>query len=283
MRDFFNKFNCVIFGCNEQASAVAVNLKKTGFPVIMVARESENVLRRKLSFKDALMSGKKTINNITANTVSEDAHYYKFSEDSVYYKKFFNQIKMLQKDNEFPLLSLMEYSIYQQSIKPQVLIHTLMENQNLPDIEMAEQVISLNPAAVPGLNCHLYIESAVTEKLGELYWESTAEKKNADVFEDTYIIKAKKEGAFVSHVIIGDIVKKNRLLADIKGEEIISAVAGKIIGLRHSGEIVGKNEPIIEIDENIESVKDKEYSLKKRYLSMAVLQGILFSLKNSKF
>ncbi|MCK5076717.1 MAG: hypothetical protein KAR38_10085 [Calditrichia bacterium] len=285
MLDFFKNYDCIIIGSGVLASAIAINLIKSGFPVIMVAKESEIVLRRKLSFKDAILVGKKTIGNITASAIGEDIYHYNTPEETVYHKKLFDQILLLQKGNAFPLLSLIEFSIYKKNKIPKVVIHTLMDKEFKPDIEMADLVISLNPSAIPGINCHLYIESSFAGNLGDFYWEGIPKRKFKDeeCVDKIKLLKAEFEGVFVSQVEIGETIKKNFIIGNINNKDILSPASGKIIGLRHSGEIIGKDDPVIEIDTNKESNRDKEFSLKYRYLSMAVLQGILISIKNKGF
>ena len=284
MNDFFKNYPCIILGCNVLASAVAINLKKSGFPVIMVARESEIVLRRKLSFRDTLLAGRKTINNVTGIAVSEDIYHCAKPEDSLYHQKLLDQVDLLQKHSAFPVLSLIEFTLYKQYRYPDIFIHTMTNVKEEPDLDMGKLVISLHPEAVPGVNCHLFVESSLSGDFGEFYWKSKPELKSAGkVCQDKiHQLQAEHEGVFITERGIGEIIEQRSRIGKIDIHEVRSPVAGKIIGLRHSGEIIGQADPIAEIDTNTKSINDSMFSFQDRYLSMAVLQAILFSIRNNK-
>ncbi len=283
MKKLLSKYTCYIIGSDEIASVIAITLKRAGFYVIMVAGESDLALRRNLAFKDALLAGKKRVDDITAVSLNAEVYHIENNEPEWLEKNIKKSLELLQKKSEFPLLSLMEYSLIKKIKPPIILIDAASNKDYLPDKDSADLVISLNPASVPGINCHLYVETGQGDSLGGIYTAETA-MKNHNAAGQTYsekTVKADWEGVFAANVNIGEKVNKGKRLGKIAGKEIISPYEGIVIGARHSGEIIGHNEPVLLIDEDLHSNKHIRFDLGEKCVGLSVLNALMISFNNN--
>ncbi len=209
----------LIRGGGDLATGVAARLHRAGFNILITELSQPMVVRRTVSFAEAVFSGKMKVEEISAQRV--DVY------DEIKTVHDASQIAVLVDPN---LNKLPKY-------KPAVLVDARMTKRP-PEIgiEAAEIVIGLGPGFSAGDNCHVVIETMRGHTLGRVIWQGKA-LANTGIpdavggMSSERVLRSPKSGKIKTFTKIAQHIEKSELIAEVDGLPILSPFKGVLRGL----------------------------------------------------
>ena len=259
----------VIRGAGDLATGIAVRLVRSGFPVVCLETAEPTVIRRSVSFAQAVFDGEtavETVRAVRADTV--EATY------------------AILERGEVPVLVDPEVRSVD-VLKPAVLIDAIIAKKNLGTHRgMAPITIALGPGFVAGDDVDAVIETNRGHSLGRVILAGAAEE-NTGVpgtiggQSARRVVRAPAEGVFSSSVAIGDLVEEGDTLGAVGDTPVVSPLSGVVRGLLANGIAVTPGFKIGDVDPRGASVDWKTISDKARAIAGGVLEAMLH-LSNSR-
>ncbi len=259
--------NCliVIKGAGDLASGVAYRLKRSGFPLIMAELPTPLLVRRAVSFGEAVYNGEMTVEGISARRVAT-----------------LEEARQLAESDLIPVLVDPDATVVS-SLKPQVLVDAIIAKVNTgTTIDDAPLVIALGPGFTGGQDCHAVIETNRGHWLGRIIYEGQAEantKTPGQVKGYTVdrVLRAPAGGHVIPLAKIGDLVKQGQLIATLDGYKIEAPFEGVLRGLIHTNAAVTNGFKIGDLDPR--GTPQHCFTLSDKSLAIAggVLETILAS------
>jgi xanthine dehydrogenase accessory factor len=183
------------------------------------------VVRRYVSFAEAVYAGKCQVEGVTAVLASDLEQAFEIISAG--------NIPVLV-DPEAGILSELRRNEAQQ-----VLVDARMTKQpSETSMTSASLVIGLGPGCVAGQNCHAVIETIRGHQLGRVIWEGETEA-DTGVPEmvlkqgNARVLRAPVQGIVQIHAQIGDHVEAGQVVAEVDGIPVTTPFAGVIRGLIH--------------------------------------------------
>ena len=167
------------------------------------------------------------------------------------------------------------------ALLPEVVVDAILAKRNLgTKITDAPVVIALGPGFTAGVDCHAVIETMRGHDLGRVIQTGAAEPNtgipgNISGFTTERVLRAPKDGTFREIRHIGDIVVKNDPVAQIDEEMILAPLSGVIRGLLPSGTPVHAGMKSGDIDPRPVQSHCFTVSDKARAIGGGVLEAIL--------
>jgi xanthine dehydrogenase accessory factor len=230
------EFKVVVRGAGEMASGVIHRLYNNGFNVIALEIPEPSCVRRLVCFAEAVYEDEITIGSVKGQSVRN-----------------INEAEELLGKNIVPILVDPEAHILNY-MKCKILIDGRMLKSGM-DIsrEMAELVIGLGPGFVPGINCHMAIETNRGNNLGRVLTDSSPEEDTGipapiDGVTTERVFRAPASGMMTGKYEIGDFVNKDDIIAEIGNTPVKSEISGVLRGICRSGLRVVKDQKIGDID-----------------------------------
>ena len=253
----------IIKGAGDIASGIALRLFHCGYKIIMTDLPRPTCIRRTVSFCQAIIDSKVTIEDITAEFAEDPQKAFEIVENG--------HIAVLA-DEECKILK---------SIKPDVLVDAILAKKNTgTSITDAPIVIGVGPGFTAGKDCHFVVETKRGHTLGRVIEKGSAIPNtgvpgNIEGFTWERLIKAPKAGIFVQKAQIGDIVKKGDIVGFVDDEPVPALIDGVLRGILPTGTHVYEGMKSGDVDprgnvENCCTVSDKALSV-----AGGVLEAIL--------
>lgn len=230
----------VMRGGGDLATGVALRLHRVGFPVLILELPQPLVVRRTVSFAEAVFEGAWTVEGVTGRLVSAD------------------QLQSVLEAGEIPVLVDPKASVLANAfiISPEktiVIDARLLKREPEPLPIRPLLYIGLGPGFTAGINCDVVIETRRSHTLGRVYWEGATQMDSGQPEGDPQrVLRAPAEGSLVTHASIGDHVEQGQLLAEMQTSEgsqpIVSPLAGILRGLLHAGVNVPQRMKIGDVD-----------------------------------
>lgn len=266
----------LIYGGNELASAIAVKCFNSGFNTAMYVNNDEVFLRHNLCFGDAIHHNIKTIENVTAETISEDL--IQTDQDIAYLENMSNAVRHIIKDRKIPVLHQLPFGDALKIIEPGVIINALY--YPLPDHEHSGKVIGLHPHHLPGKDCYLAIESRLSYRLGEIYHPQNQlildDKPELQFFKDPFAVcNTPIEGVWLAQKEIGEKIEFNETLGKIDDVEIRSPYNGQLWGIVHSGKFYSAKSPVARIYLGLTTENFRYFGFYENAIAGGVLEAVL--------
>jgi xanthine dehydrogenase accessory factor len=257
----------LIRGAGDLASGVGLRLAHCGFKILMTELEQPLVVRRSVSFAEAIYTETIQIEDIKGIRINS-----------------LEVVKVCWDQGAVPVLpdpAEGVIGIYQ----PDILIDARMLKRDLVnDLSMANLIIGLGPGFIAGKNCHAFVETKRGPFLGRVYWQGEAEKDtgipevvNGHSFER--VLWTPVKGVFHAFHQIGDIVEEGDVIGDVDGVPIQSPFKGIIRGLIYPGIAVDANLKIGDIDPRCDPQLVSFVSDKALAIGGGVLEAIFSRLK----
>jgi xanthine dehydrogenase accessory factor len=230
----------LIRGGGDLASGVALRLYRAGLRLIITELPEPLVVRRTVSFAEAVYAGHCQVEGVTAILAGDLEQAFKIISAG--------HIPVLVDPDASRLSELRMLQV------PLVLVDARMTKLPLETtLASASLVIGLGPGCVAGQNCHAVIETNRGHQLGRVIWEGATE---ADTGEPdavlrqgaSRVLRAHLQGLIQTRVQIGDHVKSGQVIAEIDGTPVVAPFAGVIRGLIHPGLPVLKGLKIGDVD-----------------------------------
>ncbi len=231
-----NEYKILIRGGGDLASGVAARLHRAGFKVLVTELAQPLVVRRKVSFAEAVHAGELLVEDIRAVRVAEAG-----------------EIAAVQQAGAIPVMVDPDLSALE-SYVPHVLVDARMiKRPPETDLDTAPLVIGLGPGFTAGVDCHAIIETIRGHTLGRVIWEGQA-LPNTGIPDSVLgkteerVLRAPADGPLVSFAEIGEVLKAGDLIAQVAGEDVRAPFDGALRGLVHAGLVVHEGMKIGDLD-----------------------------------
>jgi xanthine dehydrogenase accessory factor len=265
-----NPLTVVIRGGGDLASGVAHRLHRCGVRVLILEVKEPLVVRRTVSFAQAVIDGSCELEGVRAVRVNE-----------------VNDIADVWRQQAIPVLVDPDMHCLP-AVAPDGLVDaTLAKRDTGIRVGMAPITIALGPGFEAGVHADVVIETNRGHYLGRLIFQGFAETDTGTPapvkgFGRERVLRSSCEGV-VTHVRdIGDTVKTGDVICRVGGEEIKAPFDGVIRGLIMQGRNVLPGLKIGDVDPR--PVHDYCYTIsdKARSLGGSVLEALLYLHKGSE-
>ncbi len=258
-------------GAGDLASGVMHRLTRSGFAVMATELAEPTVVRRTVSFAEAVMQESMTVEGVTARgAASLDAIKSIIARGMI----------AIAVDPDGTML---------RALRPTVLVEATLSKQNTGvTMHDAPIVIALGPGYEAGKDVHAVIETNRGHNLGRVYLAGCAEA-NTGVpgaiggYASERLLKAPAAGICCGVRQIGDLVQAGETVAVIKtrggnDEPVVAAIRGILRGLLRDGLHVSEGMKVGDIDPRAAREHCFTISDKSRAVAGGVLEAILYFL-----
>lgn len=252
-------------GAGDLASGVAVRLHRSGFKVILLELPEPLVVRRKVSFAEAVFEKQVEVEGITAR-LAENLDQALGELDK-------GRLPVII-DLEAKTLSELRL---RQADAPIILVDGRMTKKppgHRPGA--ATMVIGLGPGFTAGLDCDAVIETNRGHHMGRVLWQGSAEQdtgipENVLVRGAERVIRAPADGVLSARVEIGDQIEAGQVIAEVSGLPVYAPFRGVMRGLLHPAMQVKEGMKIGDLDPR----NDPRYCYLVSEKALAVGGGVL--------
>jgi len=213
----------IVRGGGDLASGVAVCLHEAGYGVVITELAQPLVVRRQVSFAEAVYEGICEVEGIIGRKVERTTQ----ALDAI----AAGEIAVLV-DPDCQCL---------ENLEPFAIVDGRMLKHEMPaEIAQRWRVIGLGPGFTAGMNCWVAIETNRGSDLGKILHEGSPEPDTGHPakvmgYSLERVIYAHRDGRFKALVEIGDPVVVGQIIAEVEGEPILSQISGIVRGLLRDG------------------------------------------------
>jgi xanthine dehydrogenase accessory factor len=264
----------LIRGGGDLASGVALRLFHSGFPVVITELSQPLMVRRTVSFGEAVYQGQTQVEDVTAVLVDD--------------VQTARQIACAQgADRRIPVLIDADAHC-RLMLHPDILIDAIIAKHNLGTTKNdAPLVIALGPGFRAGVDCHVVIETNRGHNLGRPLYQGTAEPDTGvpgsiNGKTNERLLRAPVAGIIENRAPIGDRVVVGQVVAVIEGQEIRAEIDGVLRGLIRSGVWVSAHCKIGDVDPRAEPDHCYLVSDKSLAIGGGVLEAMMVFLTGMK-
>jgi xanthine dehydrogenase accessory factor len=256
-------FIILIKGAGDLASGVAVRLHRCGFRLAMTEISHPLMVRRTVSFGEAVYEGQVQVEGIQAVRVNDS-----------------RQARQAIADGKIPILIDRE-SVCRNELRPAVLVDAIMAKRNTgTQIDDAPSVVALGPGFTAGVDCHAVVETNRGHSLGRVINLGCAEADTGQPGEiggktSERLLRAPVSGLVEAQASIGDRVTDGQILARVGDEVVRAQTSGVLRGMIHSGVRVAAGTKIGDVDPRAEHAHCYQVSDKSLAIAGGVLEAIL--------
>ncbi|HEY8892160.1 MAG TPA: selenium-dependent molybdenum cofactor biosynthesis protein YqeB [Clostridium sp.] len=261
----------IVRGGGDLASATIQKLYRSGFRVLVLEVPEPTAIRRSVSFSEAIYESEVEIEGIRA------LHVYSISE-----------IENAWSNRKVPVIIDAEGK-YIKELNPKIVVDAIIAKKNMGTTkDMAGITIALGPGFSAGYDVDIVIETTRGHNLGRLIFNGEAAKNtgipgNIMGYSKERVIHSTSSGVMKNVLGIGDVVKKDEVIAYIGDNEVKATISGLLRGIIRSGSFVTKGFKIADIDPRAtENINCYTISDKARSIAGGVLEAILYLINKSK-
>ncbi len=255
--------NIIIRGGGDLGSGVAYRLHRVGWNVVITEIDKPLVLRRTVSFANAVYEKEAVVEGIIARSIISS-----------------KEIPDLINNQIIPVLISPEEYIFPEFLPDVIVDARLLKKFVAYPLDTLPMVIGLGPGFKVGSNCHVVIETNRGHYLGRAIWEgeamsdtgipgTVAQKSNERV------LRAPASGFIQSNITLGTFVKKGDILGSIDNKPILAPFDGCLRGLMHDGIYVKEGVKIGDLDPRLDHNLISFISEKALAIAGGVLEAIL--------
>jgi xanthine dehydrogenase accessory factor len=250
-------------GAGDLASGVAVRLFRCGFRLVMTEIAQPLMVRRTVSFGEAIYEREMQVEGIQAVRVDSSAE----AHEAIL-------------EGRIPILVDPE-AYCRRELFPAVLIDAVMAKHNTGTrIDDAPLVVALGPGFTAGVDCHAVVETNRGHNLGRVIYSGCAEPDTGQPGEiggksRERILRAPVPGAVQARAAIGERVREGQALAVVEGRAVLAQIPGVLRGMIRSGVRVGEGVKIGDVDPRAEVSHCYQVSDKALAIAGGVLEAIL--------
>lgn len=261
----------MIKGAGDLASGVAHRLANCGFPLVMLEIAQPTVIRRTISFAEAIYQQTHTVEGVTAKVAGSLTEVH----------------NILQGGEIAVLIDPQWQSI--QTLRPTVVIDAILAKKNLGTaLSDASIVIGLGPGFVAGQDVHAVIETNRGHYLGSVIYSGAAQPNTGipgeiGGYSSERVLRAPSAGIFQSHKGIGDLVQMDEVVASINNRPVSAPLSGVIRGMLHDGLFVKEGFKIGDIDPRDVQAHCFSISDKARSIGGGVLEALIHLLNKGDY
>jgi xanthine dehydrogenase accessory factor len=253
----------VIRGAGDIATGVALRLFRSGFPVVCLETDRPTVIRRTVSFAQAMYDGAVIVEGVTARRTD--------GLEDVY---------LALEEGQIPILADPECRSLE-TLKPAVLVDAIIAKKNLGTRrDMAPVTVALGPGFVAGRDVDAVVETNRGHTLGRVILDGAADPDTGvpgtiGGEAARRVVRASAAGVFTAEKAIGDLVGEGDVLGRIGDTAVVSPLTGLVRGLLADGLEVTAGFKIGDVDPRGGTVDWRTVSDKARAVAGGVLEAIL--------
>ncbi len=254
----------LIRGGGDLASGVAHRLRVTGHEVLIAELPQPLVVRRLVSFAEAIYTGEHCVEGVTARLVTDDTPF-----------------QDILREGHIPVIIDPQAEV-RHAFKPFAIIDARMTKKP-PELDLMNEnviVVGLGPGFIAGKNCHAVVETIRGHDLGRVILNGAAEP-NTEIPEavlkkqDQRVLRAPADGELVAHAQISDHLNPGDLIAEVNGNQVTAAFKGILRGLLKGGLVVQKGMKIGDLDPRDNPRYCTTISDKARAVAGGVLEALI--------
>jgi xanthine dehydrogenase accessory factor len=253
----------LVKGAGDLASGVAHRLHRCGFPVAMTEIAQPTVVRRPVSFAEAVFDGRHEVEGVFARVVGG-----------------LPEVKTTLERGEIPVL-IDPGAASALRLQPLVLVDAIIAKYNTGTrITDAPLVIGLGPGFIAGVDVHAAVETRRGHNLGRVILDGGAEPNTGIPgpiagYGLERLINAPEDGVFEPCVAIGILVKAGETLGQVGGCLVQTPIDGVLRGLIRGGVPVYRGQKMGDVDPRGRVEYCYTISDKARAIAGGVLETIL--------
>jgi xanthine dehydrogenase accessory factor len=253
----------LIKGAGDLATGVAVRLYRCGFKVVMTEIPNPLMVRRSVSFGEAVYATQVEVEGVLARLVSN-----------------ISDVHLSLGEGIVPVL-VDPQADCRAELLPIALVDAIMAKSNLDTrITDAPCVIALGPGFSAGVDCHAVIETNRGHSLGRVIYTCSAEPDTGqpgsiDGKTEERILRSPIQGMVEGKATIGDRLIEGQTVALVNGQPVKTQIAGILRGLIHSGIFVPAGTKIGDVDPRAEPAHCQQISDKAFAIAGGVLEALL--------
>lgn len=260
-----NKYRPIIFrGGGDLATATILKLHNSGYRVIALEIEKPTVIRRTVSFAQAMYDGEIEVEGVIAKKVDPT--------DLEKINKVLDEGHVVVcNDPQGSLIKILH---------PQIVIDGILAKKNVATkIDDAPLVIALGPGFNAKVDCDVVVETKRGHYLGRVIYEGSAIVNTgipgliSGVGADR-VIHSPCAGIWHSDKHIGDIVEKGEIIANVGNTQVPASISGKLRGLLQNDLSIPKGFKVADIDPRGEDTDHLTVTDKGRCIAGGVLEAI---------
>ncbi|MFA9464833.1 MAG: selenium-dependent molybdenum cofactor biosynthesis protein YqeB [Velocimicrobium sp.] len=252
----------LIKGAGDLATGIGIRLVRAGYDVLMTETSVPTTVRRYVAFSRAVYEKEALVEDRRAVLIEDEM-----------------QIEALQKRGIVPVV-VDETAGISEVYHPEVIVDAIIAKVNIgTKITEAPFVIGVGPGFEAKKDCHAVIETKRGHYLGTVLWEGSAIPNtgvpgNIGGYTTERIIRATAEGNFEPIAKIGELVKKDQVVAFSGSEPVYAQMEGIVRGMLQPGVHVVKGMKTGDIDARCEREHCYTVSDKARAIGGAVLEAV---------
>jgi xanthine dehydrogenase accessory factor len=253
----------LIKGAGDLATGVGLRLFRAGFAVVHTEVARPTMVRRTVSFAEAVYEGSYQVEELEAVLV-EGAEA---------------AAAVLGAGRRVPVLVDPEADC-REVLSPLVLVDAIVAKRNLGTARAdAPTVIALGPGFVAGQDCHAVVETMRGHTLGRVIWRGQALPNTGVPGEvggrgSERVLRAPDAGLLEHRASIGDRVSAGQAVAEVSGRPVLSALDGVLRGLARPGLAVHEGMKIGDVDPRAEAAHCFTVSDKALAIAGGVLEAV---------
>ncbi len=255
-----------IKGAGDLASGVAHRLFNCGFAIVMLEIPQPTVIRRTVSYAEAIFRGDYEVEGITAKLARSTS-----------------EVREISQEEKIAVIIDPEWSSLPE-LKPIAVIDAILAKKNLGTFKNeAPIVIGLGPGFSAGIDVHAVIETQRGHDLGKVIYKGSAAPNTGKPgiiggVSTERLLRAPLAGAFKSIKNIGDYVNEGDLVATVGEAPVRAEISGVLRGCLRDGIMVTKGFKIGDIDPR--DVREQCFTIsdKARSVGGAVLEALMHLL-----
>lgn len=226
----------LIKGAGDLATGTAHRLASCGFPIVMLEVPEPTVIRRTVSFAEAVFQREYPVEGITAKLADSSA-----------------EVEVIVNSGKIAILVDPQWSAVN-LLKPAAVIDAIIAKKNLgTSMSEAPVVIGLGPGFTAGVNVHAVVETQRGHYLGRVIYSGEAAPNTGTPgeiggYSTERLLRSPAEGIFHGVREIGDMVKPGELVAKVGEAPLYASIPGVLRGLLRSGLSVTKGFKVGDID-----------------------------------
>lgn len=250
----------LVRGGGDIASGCIYRLRRAGYPVIVNEVAIPTMIRRKVSYGNAVHQGEMALERLVARYVSLTEAQHMLEAEA----------------REIPVVTEPYRTVLEQ-IKPQIVVDAILAKRNLGTAnDDAALVIGCGPGFTAGLDVDVVIETMRGHTLGRCIYEgaalpNTGEPGNVGGFTKERVIHSPADGLFTARRHIGETVEAGEKIGFVDDVPVVAKIPGILRGVLKTGLMVTKGFKLADIDARCE--EQHCYSISDK--SLAVGGGVL--------
>jgi xanthine dehydrogenase accessory factor len=253
----------VVRGGGDLGSGIALRLFRSGFNVVVTEISMPVVLRRTVSFANAVYQKEMTVEDAKSRLVVG-----------------LEEIHELLNKKMIPVVIDPDLALVHELNFDALVDARMLKRFTEYDLTEKPVVIGVGPGFVAKENCHAVIESNRGHFLGRVIWSGAAQKDTGipgkiGSLDQERVIRSPNNGIIHAGSKLGEIIKKGDIIGYVGEEAIIASIDGCLRGLMHDGIFVREGEKIGDLDPRMDPSLINFVSEKSLAIGGGVLEAVL--------